>query len=483
MSTNALDLAFPDQPQSSSGGQDPVDLAFSDNAPSWADAAHGAANVFKGGTESVLHSATGAVGALGGGLTYLGTLAASRDPDAAKAVQEATENALTYQPRTEEGKANVATLNKIGSYLPKAGEYVGSNISEGEQKLGIPSTIANMTAGTANAVITGAPWLLGLRASGGAPEVTGAASEPHPLAAAAEAETARLGQIKAAGEKAGLDLPEGGTPARHAQAAGTNQPLANSMTRQELQLPPQAPLIPPMLDKARAAYASPAYEAIKAVPRIDLDPAYHSQIEALDLDRIKDKYQPPTGDAMSGQQAVDLSKNLRFRANQYDRQASISGNPEASDLADTHRDAAQVIEDAVQRHLEKNGQGSLADDWDSARIYTAKTYSVQNALDGAGNVKVPALKQQLLKGRPLSGNLEVLGNLGAQYPKAFTPTLESAPKIGLGRELAAKGVEMAGTGAGALIGSGIPIPGASAAGAIIGGTAAGKLSDYIRGGR
>jgi hypothetical protein len=302
----------------------------------------------------------------------------------------------------------------------------------------------------------------------------------HPLAGAAAEETQRLAALRARGEEAGLTLPEGGTPAQHAAAAVNNRPVYNSMVREELQLPENAPLTPQMLDKARATYASPAYEAIKAVPEIKLDPAYHSEIEQLDVDGIKAKYQPPSGDTMSGARAVELSKNLRFRANQYDRQATISGSPEASDLAEVHRDAAQAVEDAVQRHLENNGQGSLADDWDSARIYTAKTYSVQNALDGAGNVKVPALKSQLLKGRPLSGNLEVLGNLGAQYPKAFALTQESAPRVSFAREAAAKLTEMAATGGGALLGSGLGPVGA-ATGATVGGLGGTRLAEMMRG--
>src|ERR1017187_9073035 len=44
----------------------------------------------RGAAEAGAHIATGAAAGLGGGLTYLGTLAASGDPGAAKAVQKAT---------------------------------------------------------------------------------------------------------------------------------------------------------------------------------------------------------------------------------------------------------------------------------------------------------------------------------------------------------------------------------------------------------
>src|SRR6202020_2710 len=102
-----------------------------------------------------------------------------------------------------------------------------------------------------------------------------------------------------------------------------------------------------------------------------------------------------------------LSKTLRARAAQLDKAQGITASGDIpSDLADAHRDAAEAIENATKSHLENTDRGDLAQDWDDARVYTAKTYSAQDALDGAGNVNVSKLKQQILKGKPLSGNLE-----------------------------------------------------------------------------
>jgi hypothetical protein len=419
-----------------------------------------------GAGEAILHAGSGVAGALGGGIAYLGVLG-SPHPEVASDVQRGVQEALTYEPRTPVGKQY---SSGSGSTLPDWASKAGQGTSDALTKLGVPAPIAAGTGAAVNTGVNAIPMVVPRGAPGAGARLDGPTVDlggPHPLAAAAKAETARLAQIKDTGAGAGLDLPEGGTPARHAQAATNNRPVVNAMARDELNLPPNAPLTPNLLNKARETYASPAYETIKAIPKIELGPDYHADIAGLDENpaEFSPKLKPPEGDSMTGADAVDRSKKMRYRANQYDRQASISGSPEASDLADLHRTAAEAIEDAVRDHLNGVGQPELAQNWDDARTYTAKTYSVQNALDGAGNVKATALKQQLLKNRPLSGNLEVVANLAAQYPQAFKLTQEAAPQAGLVRRAAAAVAPGLATAGGGAIGS-IFGPGGAAAGAM-----------------
>ena len=163
-----VQAAFSDSYQAS----DPdVQAAFS---PTWGDAAKGAANLFKGGAEGLLHAATGAAGALGGGLTYLGTLAATRDPAAAEAVRQDTQNALTYQPRTKEGKESAGSVDKAASYLgPKEGEAAGPAVADFATRAGASPQVAGALGAAANTGIQAIPMLLPGVAKGafkGAPE-------------------------------------------------------------------------------------------------------------------------------------------------------------------------------------------------------------------------------------------------------------------------------------------------------------------------
>lgn len=178
----------------------------------------------------------------------------------------------SWQPHTEAGKEQNALteeeLKKVsGTYDTVAG--TGPVAQEVKSSIG-PIMDAAATLGV---VKGGTSVFRGPKAIPAEP--------PHPLAGAAEAETQRIAGLKSQAESAGLDLPEGGTAARHGDAAATNQPIANDLTRQELALPKDAPLTADMLDKARAQYASPAYEAVKQEPIITLGKKYQSAIADL----------------------------------------------------------------------------------------------------------------------------------------------------------------------------------------------------------
>lgn len=85
--------------------------------------------------ETALHAGSSYVGKLGGGLNYLATLAATRgDTDAAKSVQEDTENALTYQPRTDAGKSLTQGLSDatapIGRAVGKGVDYISDKAAD-----------------------------------------------------------------------------------------------------------------------------------------------------------------------------------------------------------------------------------------------------------------------------------------------------------------------------------------------------------------
>lgn len=418
--------------------------AVSSVTPTWLNAA-------KGVGEAAL-----AVGA--GGLKAITSAANDILPGtagrAAVAKEIATDPILNYQGGPE-AKPILDTLSNVTRPIAK----IGSAIHQGISDIASPR-IADVAADVA----TLAP---GTRGTFSKLEPATTIESGHPLSAPAEAESARLSGFKSRGEQLGLDLPESGTEARYAEAAMNNRPVVNAAIRSELQLPKNAPLSPQMLEAARNQYTAPAYQAVRDIPKIPLPKDYLGDIEGFES--IPEKYRPPVSGSISGEQAVDMSRYLRNKANKYF--AAAKGNPEYEDIGQTHWDAAQAVEDAVKSHLEASGSGDLAKNWDAARVYAAKTYSVQNALDGAGNVRVPALKAQLIKGKPLSGDLETLANLGAQNPEALRTTRITMPKAGPLRRAAAYTLPVATSAAGAFVGG---APGA-AAGDIVGKSLANRV--------
>lgn len=357
-----------------------------------------------------------------------------------------------------EAQPILSTLEDLTRPIAKVGHAIHQGISD------LTSPRAADVIGDIATLTPGARGAFSKLESGAAIE------QGHPLTQAAQTESERLGGFKNRGKDLGLDLPEGGTDARHAAAATNNRPAVNATIRDELQLPKNAPLSPQLLDAARTQYSAPAYQAVRNVPEIPLGPKYEQALGEIDnLEDIPVRYRPPASGSLTGTQAVDLSRYLRNKANKYF--SAAKGNPLFEDIGQAHWDAAQAVEDAVRDHLQAAGQGDLATAWDQARVYAAKTYSVENALDGAGNVKVTALKQQLLKGKPLSGDLETLANLGAQYPEAFKTTRVTMPQAGPIRKGAAYLAPIAGAGVGGMIGG---TPG-GAIGAAAGEHVAGKI--------
>jgi hypothetical protein len=166
--------------------------------PHWYSPAN-LAKKYTGFQEGQLSGLTGGIASLGGGLTYLGTLAATGgDTKAAKAVQEETQNALTYEPRSREGKKQAAALNEAGSYLgQKEGEFAGGEIAD----LGFPGIGAAVNTGF-NAI----PFVLGARVGAEAPMKFG--------------EAPRVGEVPK--PKAGPETFAEETPA--APKAETNSP-------------------------------------------------------------------------------------------------------------------------------------------------------------------------------------------------------------------------------------------------------------------
>ena len=137
-----------------------------------------------GAGEAALSVATGIPAALGGGLTYAGTLAATRDPEAAKAVQESTQQALTYHPSTEAGKADVGAVgNVMNTLVEKPTEYAGELARRGVQAAGGSPEASGVAGAAVKTGLQALPFGLGIKASGAVQGTEAAAARAAETAA------------------------------------------------------------------------------------------------------------------------------------------------------------------------------------------------------------------------------------------------------------------------------------------------------------
>jgi hypothetical protein len=391
------------------------------------------------------HLVTGGIGSLAGGLGYLGSLALTRDPQQAAQADAAIGNALTYAPRTALGKKWSGEIqNDIGYLGQKGGNIAGGAVTDASARMGLPPAIAGGLGAAANTLYNVPQFLLGAD--------TGAETDVAPPESAIP------------GAEHGLVVPPsttnptlfnrllegfGGKLATAQHASIKNQPIIDSVVRNEFNLPEGTPLTPDTMERVRAEAAAP-YKAVAAIPEITFGPEYEAELnklggqsakisralpnfKAAGADQVNQLLQSlrPENGVMDGETAVELSKTLRSEGSAHWAAANRTGDPVERSLGKAYSGAAAAVENAVEAHLKSIGQDELASEWDNARRTIAKTYSVQSALDGAGHVDARNLGKQLIKGKPLSGNLATLADFANAYPKAANVawSKESVPGI------------------------------------------------------
>lgn len=390
---------------------------------------------YLGFQESQLAGATGGVGSLAGGLGYLGNLAAGGTPEQAEAMRQRIASDLTYSPKTEEGKKQTAAMGEAAGMLGQTGgEKLGSAVMD------VTGSPALATA--ANVAVNIPQFLVGAKGAG---KVGEGLAEPIPPTLSTAQDVLQRGQEKGlvvspstVNPSIGNKLTEGAVgKLSTAQAASIkNQPIFDSLARQDFGLSPEDDLSPETMARIRSEQ-SPAYDAVKAVPEIKFGPEYNKELSVLtktadkitselpdfkatgseQVKTLVNSIQPPSG-TLSGESAVELSKTLRNEASSYYDSANRTGSPSDKALAAAYRGSATAVENAIENHLTNIGKPELAANWDNARTTIAKTYSLQDALDGAGHVDVSKLAKQSIKGKPLSDNLDLMADWANNFPKS-----------------------------------------------------------------
>jgi len=218
-------------------------------------------------------------------------------------------------------------------------------------------------------------------------------------------------------------------------ASARNQSVTNDLARKALGLADDVQLNPDTLQAFRNAAANSGYAPIRTAGEVTTDAAYTKA-----LDAIAGQYQGaarsfpglaknPVLDMVDGLRqskfdagdALDMVKVLRESADKAYR----SGD---SGLGKASKAAASALEDQIERHLKDAGDAAAMAAFRKARQDIAKSYSVQKAVNPAtGDVSAQSLARELVKGKPLSGDLRTIAEVGNAFPKA-TQALKESPK-------------------------------------------------------
>lgn len=181
-----------------------------------------------------------------------------------------------------------------------------------------------------------------------------------------------------------------GSGAIRNEAALKNQPVTNELAAQAIGLPQGTPVTPDSLKAVRSG-AEQVYQEVS-----DLSPRAKTALEAM--------------------------KQARADASAYFKSyfSPLSpADPSVLKQAQALDRKADLYERVVEKEAARLSPGTnLMDRFRDARKLIAKTYDVERALLEDGNVSAPILGRMLENGKPLTGELKVIGKFAKTFPYA-----------------------------------------------------------------
>lgn len=213
-------------------------------------------------------------------------------------------------------------------------------------------------------------------------------------------------------------------------ASAANQETTNGIAATELGLPHDTTLDDNAFSSVRGT-AGKAYEAVKrAVPTITPDESFRADVQklgALNSDLARDFPELVKNDEISSlaeslakkgtvstAAAVDAVKSYRAKGT---KNLQAIGDPQKNDLGFAQRQAANAIDDLIERNLTSQGDKPLADAYRFARQRIAKSHDVEAATNTATGDVSAAKLAQIGNKRPLSGGLDTISQMGNAFPK------------------------------------------------------------------
>ena len=128
-----------------------------------------------------------------------------------------------------------------------------------------------------------------------------------------------------------------------------------------------------------------------------------------------------------GGNPMEELKQARADASVYYRHHNISGDPKSLYKANALSRKAELIEKKFEQIAEASGQSELIREFKGARTLIAKTYDIERALNlGDGNVSASIIGRILDSGRPLTGELKVIGKFAQAFPAITREGVTSA---------------------------------------------------------
>jgi hypothetical protein len=134
---------------------------------------------------------------------------------------------------------------------------------------------------------------------------------------------------------------------------------------------------------------------------------------------------------MRGEAILDQLRQARSDASTFYRHYDRSSDPASLAQGKKAAALAESLETQIEEIAQRAGRPELVDQLRAARQLYARTYDVERALNlGSGNVSAPILGRMVDQGRPLSGELRVIGKFAQAFPRVARE-VEGVPPAGV----------------------------------------------------
>ena len=360
------------------------------------------------------------------------------------------QKAMTYQPRSEGGKENLATVGKAldasklaglpiaGQELPMLGRAIQQQAPLVKSALGSESSLLGQAGKTAIEKV--APKneynVQAVADSGnqGALLDNIALMRKHEMAVNPNSTNPVLKNRAGAALVGDTGLNRG--------AYQINQPKANALAREDLGIPEGTPLTKPAYDDVKQGFVDVSKE-VQDIPLFKTDKQYLDGLneksfiaelpeaeQALlknsrQVNALLEKAALPE---ITGNGAIAIMRELRAKSSKVLN--NPTADPAATALANAQRNVAKQIEAMIERRLDGMGKTDLAKRFKDERTLYAKAKAYESVTTPNGDINVPKLPSG--KGHTsYTDNLKDLTDMGAAFPEAFTPP----PKSGTGLNL------------------------------------------------
>jgi hypothetical protein len=381
-----------------------------------------------GGAEDLFHHVTGAFAqipatAVGGVAGLAQTLGAPVD---AEALRQKTQNALTYQPVTDSGKAGLAT--EARALAPVSDFVEGSLADTGAARPYIEAAGRGASAALMAAPFA-APAAAALDTAGNRLAATGLEKPAAPASvvegAAKPSTQTPLATARGAGYQAPPSVVQASNPAdsvpgtfrekivgpsgARGDANVTNQTLTTRLAGEELGLKDAKKITAQDAENFRKTGPGPVYDA--TAEKLGTIPSDASAVG--ELQRIASVEDPAS--AVPAKTATNLDRIVnRIQSGSY------NGSEWRRDISwlreNKGREAANALEDMAERHLAGDTETLTA--YKGARADFAKSYDYQNAIGRGGQIDAQHLRalDDKYPGM-LTGNAKLIATAARELPE------------------------------------------------------------------